>query len=254
MSKFGRVVWHDCMTTDQEASINFFKELFGWEVNDVDMGPGGYKMIKASGEDIGGFVQLDESHGMPSHWIAYVSVEDVDATIKRAESAGGENPVPPMEIANVGKFAVIKDPVGGYISAYQSATGEFSPETDEPAGVGKFCWEEMLTSDVPKTLAFYGEVFGWGNKEMEMPGAGSYSIFTRGDKDEGGTMQMPAEAQAPPHWLSYISVGNCAAAMEKIKALGGAIYHSQEIPNMGKFAVGADPTGAAFAVWQRAQQ
>jgi len=208
-------------------------------------------MINASGEDIGGFVQLDKSHGVPSHWMSYVTVDDVAAAAERAKAAGGDVPVPPTAIPNVGTFAVIKDPVGGLISAWKSES-EHAPESDEPSGAGKFCWEEMLTSDVSATVRFYGEVFGWGTKAMEMPGMGTYTIFTRGENDTGGTMQMPPEAQAPPHWLSYVSVDDRDAAVEKIKALGGTIYHSQEIPSMGKFAVAADPAGATFAVWQSA--
>jgi predicted enzyme related to lactoylglutathione lyase len=68
-------------------------------------------------EHIGGIYQLSaEQAGEPSHWMAYVAVDDVDAKAKLAEELGGKLCVPPSDIPNVGRFCVITDPTGATFS------------------------------------------------------------------------------------------------------------------------------------------
>src|SRR5688500_1654713 len=91
----GRFVWHDLMTTDVKGALAFYTELFGWKTREVEMGGAGpYTMIKAGDRDIGGIVRLDPKHGVPTHWMAYCTVLDVDAAAKRAAELGGKVSVP----------------------------------------------------------------------------------------------------------------------------------------------------------------
>ena len=53
---------------------------------------------------------------VPPHWAAYVTVEDVDATAKKAEQAGATIIVPPTDIPNVGRFCTFQDPQGAVLS------------------------------------------------------------------------------------------------------------------------------------------
>lgn len=252
MTDQGRIVWHDLMSTDLQASEKFFTELFGWEVKELDMGSpqGAYHMLANHGKDIGGIVPLDTGKGVPSHWISYVAVEDVDTACNLAENNGGEVPVPATDIPNIGRFAVIKDPTGGCISPFRTAT-QYTPETDAPPETGSFCWEELLTDDVDTAKNFYGKIFGWSDHAMDMGEAGTYTIFKGGAKDRAGTMSMPPEADAPPHWLSYVYVEDVDACATKITELGGKVFvEPRDIPGIGRFCVGADPTGAMFAVYK----
>lgn len=115
---------------------------------------------------------------------------------------------------------------------------------------GMFCWNELMTRDEDKAGKFYTELLGWKAVDSGMPGM-KYTIFKAGDKSAGGMMKMPAEvpAQVPPHWMAYITVDDVDAAAEKTKALGGTVMHGpQEIPNMGKFCIIQDPTGAVVSL------
>lgn len=53
---------------------------------------------------------------VPPHWMPYFRVDDCDATTKLAAALGGSAKVPPMDIANVGRFAVLADPLGAHFS------------------------------------------------------------------------------------------------------------------------------------------
>ncbi|MHC4547865.1 MAG: VOC family protein [Planctomycetota bacterium] len=251
--QIGKVVWHDLMTTDVEKSGSFYTELFGWQIHEIEIGGqfGTYRMIRAGETDIGGLVPLDPSQGIPSHWIAYVAVDDVAAATQRAQANGGQAVVPPTPIPNVGSFAVIQDPTGAFISPFKSDQPA-TEESDAPLPAGHFCWDELLTNDPETAVRFYSELFGWTEEKMDMGEMGTYHVMKRaGDKFGGGIMRMPPEAEAPPHWLSYVAVEDVDAWTEKSGQLGGQTFcPPTDIPDLGRFAVHADPVGAVFAVFK----
>jgi predicted enzyme related to lactoylglutathione lyase len=242
----GRFVWHDLMATDLEASMSFFTQLFGWTTRAVDMGEmGEYTMIFAGEQSIGGIVPLDAASGIPPHWIGYVDVDDVDAACARAEQGGGQVCVPGTDIPGVGRFAVLTDPAGSAISPYKSASERCEKSEDDtgPSPIGTFCWNELATTDPEACRAFYGEVFGWTCRTE--PGGG-YEAFIAGETDVAGM----EKAEGHPHWLGYVKVEDVAAAVEKVKELGGTVTKEPgDVPCGGKFAVVADPTGAAFGLY-----
>ena len=106
----GRFVWHELVTPDPRAALGFYSELFGWSTAEVDMGPAGkYTLLKAGGVDVGGAVAPPPGSNVSPSWLAYWSVLDVDAAAKKATSLGGKVMAPPMDIPNVGRFAVLLD-------------------------------------------------------------------------------------------------------------------------------------------------
>jgi len=248
----GRVVWHDCMTSDIDTSVDFYTKLFGWTIKDIEMGgPGPYRMIHVGDASIGGFVQLEDGAPVGAQWVAYVACDDADAACKRAESGGGKIAIPPMDIPNVGKFAVIQDPQGAFIAPYQSATGDVGPEIEGHSPVGHFIWEEMLAKDPAAAAAYYGELFSWKTSEMDMGEMGTYRIQMRGETPEAGIMGMPPDADGPPMWLSYVHVEDVDASTTRLKELGGkTLVEPMSIPNVGRMSVNCDPTGVMIALYR----
>jgi predicted enzyme related to lactoylglutathione lyase len=63
-------------------------------------------------------------------------------------------------------------------------------------------------------------------------------------------MQITPEMKGmPTAWAPYFAVADCDATVDKIKSLGGKVYMGpHEIPNVGRFAVCADPQGAMFNI------
>ena len=53
--------------------------------------------------------------GTPPHWLSYIEVDDVDASVARARSLGAEVLKEPFNVEEVGRLAIIKDPSGGVI-------------------------------------------------------------------------------------------------------------------------------------------
>jgi predicted enzyme related to lactoylglutathione lyase len=252
-SQAGRFVWYELMTTDIEKVVPFYKELLSWETTAAEIeGFGTYTMIQAAGKEIGGIVPLEPEASIPSHWLAYVSVPNVDAAVEKAKELGGEPLVPATDIPNIGRFAVLKDQLGAVISPYKSAS-EQSPTEEEPAPVGHFCWNELLTEDQLGAQKFYCGVFGWTVGEMPMADGSTYYIFKCGDRDTAGMMRKPPEVPIPAAWLTYIRVDNVAATVAKAKELGATICAEPlAVPEVGTFAVLMDPAQGTFAVFQGA--
>lgn len=252
----GRAVWRDMMTTDVEKSKAFYTAMFGWTINPVDIGEDApYDMFRAGELDIGGFVPLDPALGVPSHWMAYVTVPDVDAAMASATAQGAVSVMPPTDLPQIGRYGILRDPAGAVLSPFKSAHGE-RPES-EP-GPGEFCWEELLTPDPDAAKAFYTSVIGWKTEDMDMgPEVGTYTMLARPDNGQtsGGIMRMPPDVEAPAHWLSYIAVEDVDDAAERAKGLGAAeCVAPRDIPGIGRFAVFTDPAGAQFAVYASAPQ
>jgi predicted enzyme related to lactoylglutathione lyase len=111
-----RFCWNELATSDTAAAGRFYTELFGWTAHAQPFGPHTYTIFRQDGKDIGGMLQMMPEWGqMPSHWMAYVAVPDVDACARRVTELGGKVCVPPTDIS-VGRFAVVKDQTGATFS------------------------------------------------------------------------------------------------------------------------------------------
>ena len=114
----GTFVWNELASTDVEAAKKFYTALLGWQLKEGQTpAPMVYNEIVVGDQHIGGIYQMGKEYGdAPSHWMAYVAVEDVDASAKRVGELGGKVCVPPTDIPNVGRFCVITDPAGATLS------------------------------------------------------------------------------------------------------------------------------------------
>lgn len=123
--------------------------------------------------------------------------------------------------------------------------------SDKTMQFGEFCWNELMTPDSKKAKQFYSDLFGWQMEDMDM-GQMIYTMIKNGEKGVGGLMQTPkGQEHIPPHWLSYVSVENVDAMLEKAKKLGATIkMPATNVADYGRFAVLQDPTGAHIAIWQ----
>ena len=117
----------------------------------------------------------------------------------------------------------------------------------------KFVWYDVMTTDLQAAEVFYRKAIGWETKDSGMPGH-AYTLLSAGPTMVGGMMPIPEEAArngARPAWSGYIAVDDVDAYADKVKAAGGAIHRPPtDIPEVGRFAVAADPQGAVFFLFK----
>ncbi len=115
---------------------------------------------------------------------------------------------------------------------------------------GTFCWNELMTGNVDGARDFYSKLFGWTYEEKDMGPAGTYTLFMQGGQSVGGCMALPQEG-IPPHWMSYVNVDDVDASTKKAEAIGAKVFvQPTDIPNVGRFSVIADPSGATLGLYK----
>jgi predicted enzyme related to lactoylglutathione lyase len=118
---------------------------------------------------------------------------------------------------------------------------------------GRFVWYELMTSDPKAAEKFYREVVGWKGRDAGMPDMAYRLMSIAGGADVAGIFAIPDEAKkmgARPAWFGYIAVDDVDKSAEKLKKAGGKVHREPtDIPGVGRFAMVADPGGAAFALF-----
>ncbi len=239
----GTFSWADFFSTNVSASKTFLIGLFGWTAEDMPTEPGkpDYTMFSFNGRYVaGGSPTFDPK--MPSFWNSYITVDNVDETIIKAEKLGGKISMPAMEVLQAGRMATIQDPTGAMVCLWQ-------PKNHIGAGiintVGAMCWNELYTKDVTKAQEFYSQLFGWSYETPDdMDG---YIVIKNNGRSNGGIFALTPEMEAmPPNWTVYFTVKNLDESVKKTKVLGGTICMPSKNISIGKIAMVADPAGATI--------
>lgn len=124
-----------------------------------------------------------------------------------------------------------------------------------------FIWYELMTSDREAAKTFYATVVGWQACDWEGKEGGAapvvpYTLFGHGQASVAGAMDIPAHLRAagvPPHWDGYVHSDDVDAMAAKAVSLGGTVHLAPtDIPDIGRFAVLADPQSAVFNIMKPA--
>jgi predicted enzyme related to lactoylglutathione lyase len=119
---------------------------------------------------------------------------------------------------------------------------------------GRFCWSDLLTTDIASARRFYASVFGWTFEEHPTPQGGPYVIALLQTDQVTALSPMPPDMMAqkiPPSWNAYVCVADAAATTKKAEALGAKIVMSPtDVMGEGRMAMIAEPSGGVFSLWQ----
>ncbi len=233
--------WVDCSSPELPRSREFYGRLFEWEFQDGPPEAGGYTLAHLGGRTVAGLGPQMNPHAPPS-WTTYVNVDSADDAAAKVVAHGGQVYMPPMDVMTAGRMAIFADPAGAAFGVWQPGDHKGAGVANEP---GTYCWSELITTDVPGSAAFYGDVFGWGAEDN-----GGYTEWKVDGRSVGGMMLKPdtMPAEVPPMWGVYFAVADCDVAAQQITELGGAVLMGPTDIEPGRFAVAADPVGAVFSV------
>ena len=249
-SVLGRPLWYELMTTDPKAAEAFYKKVVGWSSAPFEQSPQPYTMFQRSREiPVAGLMATPKGMNAPPSWAMYVGVPKLEDAVRQIERLGGGQCSPVIDVPTVGRMQMMRDPQGASFYIYEPSNDPKQPEA--AAEVGEASWHELMTTDAPAALKFYGDVFGWQPSEtMDMGPMGKYYMFNRPHGMIGGMMNTPPEmAQVPPIWQIYFRVPDVDAAAERITANGGRILNGpMDVPGGDRILNAVDPQGAAFSL------
>jgi predicted enzyme related to lactoylglutathione lyase len=246
----GRFVWFEYISKEPQKAQAFFGELFHWKTQKMPSPGGGpeYTMIAAGDDTIGGYPPFME--GMPphAHWISHLQVTDVGASLSKVKSAGGKVLKDAVKMGDFGTWSVVADPTGAALCLWQP--GKVEGSGDFKGKVNTFCWNELMTNEPEKAVAFYKTIGGFEEQRQDMGAHGTYHVLNFEGKPRAGVMKSPMP-NVPNAWLPYVQVASADQIVEKAKKLGAnVVAPPNDIPNVGRFAVFIDPNGAALGILQ----
>ena len=117
---------------------------------------------------------------------------------------------------------------------------------------GRFAWHELATTDPGAAATFYGRITSWRTEPSEF--SDDYTLLMKGETAQGGVEALqrhPVAGAAKPHWMPYVCVYDVDACARQVKTLGGELRGGpREVPNVGSWAVIADPYGALIGMYE----
>src|SRR4051794_12240536 len=225
------VVHFEVMGHDGPKLQQFFRDLFGWQI-DAD-NPMGYGVIahsdnhSAGGIGIGGGIMggMEPADGGVTF---YVEVDDVEATLQQVEKLGGTRLYGPEQIPGGPLFGHLKDPEGHWIGLFQKgyATPADIP-TDAPRAGTPVVHFEVIGKDYATLDAFYSALFGW---KADADNPVRYGVIARdgtppaeGIGIGGGIRALPAEMRGDSNGrvMFYAEVDEVEATLQQAEKLGG---------------------------------
>ena len=110
----GALAWNELYTRDTAAAAQFYTSLFGWSAEKTQSGDGSeYNLFSLGDRPAAGMMAIREEWGpMPPNWSIYLAVANLDASLEKLQSLGGQAISPAMAVEGVGRFAFICDPQG----------------------------------------------------------------------------------------------------------------------------------------------
>jgi uncharacterized protein len=245
----GTFCWVELSTTDLDGAKAFYAGLFGWETDDRPVGEGYvYSMQQLGGSNVAAIARQPDQQreaGVPAMWNNYISVADADATAARAKELGAIIHAPPFDVMEVGRMAVLQDPLGAFFMLWQPRAHFGAALVNEP---GALVWNELGSPDLDASSAFYSALFGWSIAPFAPASEEPYLAIKNGQANNGG-MRPLTPPGTPPYWLAYFGVEDIDAALQRVGELGGSVHAGPIDIEIARIAVVADPQGAVFALY-----
>ncbi|MEV7420044.1 VOC family protein [Streptomyces sp. NPDC089919] len=248
----GTPCWTDLMVPDQQAALDFYRDLFGWQ---GEVGPpetGGYSVCELLGKPVAGIMKAMNPDGTvpdplpPAVWTTYLSTDDLGAALKAGEAAGGSTVMGEQQVMDLGKMAVLADPTGAVFGLWQAGTFAGAGIVNEPGAV---VWSELATTDPAAAAAYYSKLLPIGTAPSEIPGAEGYTELQVNDRSVGGIMGLDQHPEGtPPHWLTYFNVDDADSVQAAAVRAGATVLAPAFDMPVGRMAVLQDPQGAVFAI------
>ena len=118
----GKIGWLDLTVENATEICDFYKSVVGWEISDVSQGDYNDYCVHPPGDKnpVGGIChKRGPNSELPSQWLMYVTVSDLDASMTACTERGGKVLIRDRDMGSYGRMGVIQDPAGAVIAILQ---------------------------------------------------------------------------------------------------------------------------------------
>jgi hypothetical protein len=237
------VVHFDISGPNPEELQSFYGDLFGWKI--IPVPEMNYALVDTQGGSgiNGGIGGSQEGQGQVAF---YVMVDDLQATLDKAESLGGKTTQPVMVLPMV-TLAMFADPEGHEVGLVGSSMEEGEQSRPSPGSGAAVSWFEIMGGDGAALVSFYEELFGWTSKKYDVPGFDYWEMDM--DSDLGIKGGIGTGAQGQSYATVYADVPDVEARMERANQLGATtVLPPTAMPSL-TIAMFTDPQGHVFGMF-----
>ncbi|MEM7535554.1 MAG: VOC family protein [Chloroflexota bacterium] len=244
-------VWTDLSTFDLDAAKQFYTKVFGWIYEGYE-DEGGYEIGHIGVNPSVGIYAMPEKFqqmNLPSFWMSYISVRDIDTVVAQAKAHGGIIEIGPTNFMGEDKIVLIRDPAGAGFTVWDGADLRGK---DTKGTHGRMAWNELYVSDALQVIDFYQTILGWSftlaaGSDTTL-GRRRYDIQNEKGNTIAALQEVPNELKGKAQfWIPYFSVKNVDSTLGIISREGGELIHRED-SGEGVLAMAQDPQGAAFAL------
>jgi predicted enzyme related to lactoylglutathione lyase len=242
----GIFCWPELATSHSSAAAEFYAALFNWTPVDMASADHQYIVFQLDGLDVAAaYAIAPRERRQGVRWNSYVSVASADEAAARARQFGGAVTAHPVDVADIGRVAVLSDREGVTFCVWQPKTHGGAQLLGAP---GALCWTELLTPSLASAEDFYTRMFGWRSRRGHSP---DYVEFLRGTEPVAGVLQAGAAGRsASSGWIPYFAVADVDDLVALARQRGGTtLGPPADVPMSGRFAVLKDPQGAVFGIY-----
>lgn len=246
----GKFGWVDLVTTDPEAAIKFYTEIFGWTAQDVPGTRERYTLLLNHGQAVAGvaYRRADDANSGRSgaRWVGSISVPDIQAATAAVAAAGGRVLVAPRQIAHRGWQAVVTDPEG---AVFGLIVREKQSETGPSRTQNSWAWVQLFARNPVEAGAFYANALGYEIAADTRTVRPDDYLLSHDGVVCAGLTPLPEKGGGRPGWLGYIRVADVAATVKAAEARGGhLLLPVQDVPGALQVAIVTDPLGGAIGL------
>ncbi|MGD9531650.1 VOC family protein [Pseudonocardia sp.] len=240
----GAPCWFDLFTRDPARAEEFYGAVLGWTADPAITEFGGYVNFRSGDTIVAGMLSHDGTADHPDGWTVYFATTDAKATADTAVAAGATVADEPMQVGDLGTFAVLVDPAGAPFGLWQ-------PGAHQGFGVaaeaGAPLWFEYHAREYAPAVGFYTAALGVEASVMSDTPEFRYSQLVVDGEPRAGIFDATYLPEGvPSNWQVYLGVPDTDAAVDTVVRLGGRVIHAAEDTPFGRIATVVDPTGAVF--------
>ncbi|KIC17053.1 VOC family protein [Leisingera sp. ANG-DT] len=238
----GHFIWTDLSTFDMALARKTYADLFGWSFDGDDS----YDFAQDKTQAAAAVFPMPEflvKINMPSFWMSYVHVEDLDARVEAARRhEGAIIEIEPQPFDEHSRIALVRDPSG---AGFTMVEGSSLTPPEGPPQPGHAVRRYHHLPDIALIADFYKDLFGWTfHKTAEAPWP-VYDIRHPDGSLVAVAEEVPEEIRGKfRYWMPCFAVGSLEQAAEKLSALGGEVTVDLQDGRL----MAADPQGAAFMI------
>jgi predicted enzyme related to lactoylglutathione lyase len=110
---------------------------------------------------------------------------------------------------------------------------------------------DVTSTEMDRTVSFYGDLFGWEAETAAEPEAGGYTTFRLRGKNVAAASPPPPSGPQASYWTTYLASDDVDDTAARIREAGGTVLMEPfDVFDAGRMTVAQDPTGATFGIWQ----